>query len=159
MNRYQAMVYSQAKKAFLTQEEAEDFTQEVFLQAFESLSQFRGEAQFSTWIFQIARFKLSKQFKKKKVVTEPWLDEIYAIPETKQESIVETIHKEDRHRSLRDLITKLPKSYQLPIILHFFENKPLKEISSELNIKLNTIKSNIARGKELLRKWWAHEID
>ncbi len=57
------------------------------------------------------------------------------------------------------MIAKLPKSYQLPIILHYFENKPLKEISNELNIKLNTIKSHISRGKELIRKWWKHEID
>lgn len=65
MKRYQGMVYSQAKKAFFTDEEAEDFTQEVFLQTYESLSKFRGESQFSTWLFQIARFRLTKVYKRK----------------------------------------------------------------------------------------------
>lgn len=153
------MVFHQAKKAFKTQEEAEDFTQEVFLKAYESLSTFRGEAQFSTWIFQIAKFKLSKEFRKKKLDLQSIGPTNLEIPEPKPVSIVEEIHKHETQNILRGLIAKLPKSYQMPIILHYFENKPLKEISTDLNIKLNTIKSHISRGKDLIRKWWKHEID
>ncbi len=153
------MVFYQARKAFKTEEEAEDFTQEVFLKAYESLSTFRGAAQFSTWIFQIAKFQLSKEFRKKKISVKPFDSTEHEFAESKTISVVEEIHQEQTHGILRDMIAKLPKSYQLPIILHYFENKPLKEISSELNIKLNTIKSHISRGKELIRKWWKHEID
>nr|WP_265390694.1 sigma-70 family RNA polymerase sigma factor [Leptospira kanakyensis] len=159
MKRYQGMVFSQAKKAFLTDEEAEDFTQEVFLKTYESLSQFRGESQFSTWLFQIARFRLTKVFKKKKLPITDWKEDISSVADHSKPSVVDILDKEETSHNLRSLIAKLPKSYQMPILLHYFENKPLKEIASDLNIKLGTIKSHISRGKDLIRKWWSHEIE
>ncbi|MBL0953794.1 MAG: sigma-70 family RNA polymerase sigma factor [Leptospira sp.] len=159
MKRYQGMVFSQASKAFLSEEEAEDFTQEVFLKAYESLSQFRGEAQFSTWLFQIAKFRLTKVNKKKSHLITDWTEEVSSLADKSKPSVAEILDKEETHHTLHSLIAKLPKSYQLPIHLHYFENKPLKEIANDLNIKLNTIKSHISRGKELLRKWWSHEIE
>ncbi|TGL86832.1 sigma-70 family RNA polymerase sigma factor [Leptospira congkakensis] len=159
MKRYQGMVFSQAKKAFLTEEEAEDFTQEVFLKAYESLSQFRGESQFSTWLYQIARFRLTKVFKKKKLPITDWKEDISFVADHSKPSVVEILDKEETSHNLRSLIARLPKSYQMPILLHYFENKPLKEIAADLNIKMGTIKSHISRGKDLLRKWWSHEIE
>ncbi|TGL51611.1 sigma-70 family RNA polymerase sigma factor [Leptospira kemamanensis] len=159
MKRYQGMLYSQARRAFLSEEEAEDFTQEIFLKAYESLSQFRGEAQFSTWLFQIAKFRLTKVNKKKTHLLTDWSEDVTTVPDQSNPSVVEMLDKEETHLTLHSLIAKLPKSYQLPIRLHYFENKPLKEIANDLNIKLNTIKSHISRGKDLLRKWWSHEIE
>jgi len=157
MKRYQGMVFSQAQKAFQTTDEAEDFTQEIFLKAYESLSTFRGDAQFSTWIYQIARNAISKNAKKKKYTTEP-LEETRL--QTKNEfsnHFVEQMSKEADTNLLRSLISRLPIAYRKPIILHYFENRSLREISSDLDIKLNTIKSHISRGKDLIRKWWKHE--
>ncbi len=158
MKRYQGMVFSQAMKAFATKDEAEDFTQEVFLKAYEALSTFRGEAQFSTWLYQIARNEISKQFKKKKHDTETFEEKNLKTQGTDVSSgILEQITKEADWNLLRTLISRLPHSYRKPIILHYFENRSLKEISKDMDIKLNTIKSHISRGKELIRKWWHHE--
>ena len=152
------MVFSQALKAFDTKDEAEDFTQEVFLKAYESLSTFRGEAQFSTWIYQIARNEISKHFKKRKLPLET-LEESHAIKSKTDLSsgFLEQIAKEEDGNLLRSLISRLPAVYRKPIILHYFENMSLKEISDDMDIKLNTIKSHISRGKDLIRKWWHHE--
>ncbi len=158
MHRYQGMVLSQAKKAFSTIDEAEDFTQEVFLKAYESLSTFRGEAQFSTWLYQIARNQISKDLKKKKPQLEVF-EETHS-PKTKADvshGFIDQIAKEEDGNLLRTLISRLPHVYRKPIVLHYFENMPLREISENMDIKLNTIKSHIARGKELIRKWWHHE--
>nr|WP_267899527.1 sigma-70 family RNA polymerase sigma factor [Leptospira biflexa] len=159
MKRYQGMVHSQARKAFLSEEEAEDFTQDVFIKAYESLSLFRGEAQFSTWLFQIAKFRLTKVNKKKSHIFTDWSEDVATVADKSKPSVVDILDKEETHLTLHSLIAKLPKSYQLPIRLHYFENKPLKEIANDLNIKLGTIKSHISRGKDLLRKWWSHEIE
>ena len=152
------MVSSQALKAFDTKDEAEDFTQEVFLKVYESLSTFRGEAQFSTWIYQIARNEISKHFKKRKPTLET-LEESHGIHAKSDLSsgIIEQIAKEEDGNLLRSLISQLPAVYRKPIILHYFENMSLKEISDDMDIKLNTIKSHISRGKDLIRKWWHHE--
>ena len=64
MDKYQGMVFSQAIKFTGNQEEAEDLTQEIFLKAFEALSTFKGESQFSTWIFSIARNQILMKHRK-----------------------------------------------------------------------------------------------
>lgn len=158
MKRYQGMVFSQARKAFPTKDEAEDFTQEVFLKAYESLSTFRGQAQFSTWIYQIARNEISRHFKNKKP-DHATLEDTHGTKSKTDVSqgFIDQLVKEEDGNLLRSLISRLPAVYRKPIILHYFENMSLKEISSDMDIKLNTIKSHIARGKELIRKWWHHE--
>lgn len=157
MKRYQGMVFSQASKAFVTVDEAEDFTQEIFLKAYESLSTFRGEAQFSTWLYQIARNEISRIYKKKKPLTES-LDESHITSVSlKAAGVFDHLAKEEEGNLLRSLISRLPLVYRKPIILHFFENRSLKEISEDLDIKINTLKSHISRGKDLIRKCWKHE--
>ncbi len=158
MSRYEGMIEAQSRKAFPNSDEAEDFQQEVFLKAYESLSLFRGEAQFSTWLYQIARFQLIRHWKRKKVDMTTWDKELEET--TADLSAIEisvSLEKEEDHKLLKKLIAKLPLMYRKPILLHYFENKPLKEISNSLNIKLGTIKSNISRGKDLIRKWWIDE--
>ncbi|HNH09948.1 MAG TPA: RNA polymerase sigma factor, partial [Leptospiraceae bacterium] len=59
------MIYSQCLKFAETKEEAEDMAQEIFLKAFESLSKFRGESMFSTWLFQIGRNLVLEKIRKK----------------------------------------------------------------------------------------------
>jgi RNA polymerase sigma-70 factor, ECF subfamily len=158
MSRYEGMIEAQARKAFPNTEEAEDFKQDVFLKAYESLSLFRGEAQFSTWLYQIARFQLIRFWKQKKIPVTTWdqtLEE--TTPDSSIPLFSETLEKEEDHRLLKQLIAKLPLVYRKPILLHYFENRPLREISDNLNIKIGTIKSHISRGKDLIRKWWIHE--
>ena len=64
MDKYQGMVFAQAIKYTGNQEEAEDLTQEIFLKAFEALSTFKGESQFSTWVYSIARNQILMKYRK-----------------------------------------------------------------------------------------------
>ncbi|WP_000299999.1 RNA polymerase sigma factor, partial [Leptospira interrogans] len=54
----------QAIKAFRNETEAEDFTQDIFLKAFESQSTFQGRSQFSTWLFVIARNDIIRRYRR-----------------------------------------------------------------------------------------------
>ncbi|GBF51553.1 putative RNA polymerase sigma factor SigW [Leptospira ryugenii] len=158
MKRYEGMVLSQARRAFSSSDEAEDFAQEVFLKAYESLSTFRGEAQFSTWLYQIARNLIIKSSKKKSPIMETLVETQVASHKADiGDEILRGMREESDKRLLQMLLSRLPLVYRKPIILHYFENRPLKEISADLNVKINTLKSHISRGKELLRKWWQHE--
>jgi len=159
VNKYSGLVYSLANKSFSSKDEVEDFAQDVFLSAYESLSGFRGEAQFSTWLYQIAKNRLAKHWNKKvRIKEDPWKESILEHADQEKASIGEFLEKEEIQDTLRRLIQRLPKMYQLPIILHYFENRPLQEISQNLNIKINTIKSHISRGKDLIRKWWPQDF-
>ncbi|XDD50422.1 RNA polymerase sigma factor [Leptospira sp. WS92.C1] len=158
MNRYQGLIYSQAIKAFRNKTEAEDFTQDIFLKAFESLSTFQGRSQFSTWLFTIARNEIIRRYRKE----HPEVSGLEALilaentKEKKNEISSEQenkILKQEGSEKIRNLVESLPELYRKPITLHYFENMSYKEISKKLNLKMNTLKSYIFRGKEIMRDW------
>ncbi|EQA63531.1 RNA polymerase sigma factor [Leptospira alexanderi] len=158
MNRYQGLIYSQAIKAFRNETEAEDFTQDIFLKAFESLSTFQGRSQFSTWLFVIARNDIIRRYRKEHPEISG-LDTLLLVEneiEKKNEisSEQETkLLKQEISEKIRSLVESLPELYRKPIMLHYFENMSYKEISKKLNLKMNTLKSYIFRGKEIMRDW------
>ena len=63
---WQDMVYNTALGILHNAEDAEDVTQETFMQAFESVSSFKGESKFSTWLYRITISKAMDHIRKKK---------------------------------------------------------------------------------------------
>jgi RNA polymerase sigma-70 factor (ECF subfamily) len=157
------MIYSQAIKITRNPEEAEDITQEVFLKSFEKLSTFKGESAFSTWIFKIGQnLALERQRKLQKITVESpnHFEELEnsssfsTSPENSPESLV---LKKEISQTLKELLSRLPMNYKNPLLLYYFENMSYLEISEKMGVKLNTIKSYILRGKELLKGWLQNE--
>ncbi|TGK02963.1 sigma-70 family RNA polymerase sigma factor [Leptospira langatensis] len=155
---YEAMVYSQAKKAFRNQSEAEDFTQDVFLKAFESLSTFKGRSKFSTWLFSIARNEIIRRYRKEHPEVDASIEGLSSGQTGEGFSSQESeILERETTEKIRSLVDRLPELYRKPISLHYFENMSYKDISENLNLKMNTLKSYIFRGKEILRDWLKKE--
>ena len=63
---WQNMVYNTALGILQNAEDAEDVTQETFVQVFESVSSFKGESKFSTWLYRITVSKARDHIRKKK---------------------------------------------------------------------------------------------
>ena len=60
---------------------------------------------------------------------------------------------------IASLLSRLPSNYKNPLMLYYFENMSYKEISEKLDIKVNTLKSYIFRGKELMKDWLQKDND
>ena len=156
------MVFSQAIKFTGNQEEAEDLTQEIFLKAFEALSTFKGESQFSTWIFSIARNQILMKHRKESSrpqIAHEDVEEVHnkyfdKIKKWREQITPEMqILKQEMNAKIASLLSRLPANYKNPLMLYYFENMSYKEISEKLDIKVNTLKSYIFRGKELMKDW------
>ncbi len=162
MDKYQGMVYSQALKFTGNQEEAEDLTQEIFLKAFEALSTFKGESQFSTWIYSIARNQILMKHRKESTnpkISIQDMEEVHnkyfdKIKKWKDQLNPEMqILKQEMNSKIQSMLSRLPSNYKKPLILYYFENMSYNEIAESMNIKVNTLKSYIFRGRELLKEW------
>ncbi|MBP9886423.1 MAG: RNA polymerase sigma factor [Leptospiraceae bacterium] len=162
MDKYQGMVFSQAIKFTGNQEEAEDLTQEIFLKAFEALSTFKGESQFSTWIFSIARNQILMKHRKESSrpqIAHEDVEEVHnkyfdKIKKWREQITPEMqMLKQEMNTKITSLLSRLPANYKNPLMLYYFENMSYKEISEKLDIKVNTLKSYIFRGKELMKDW------
>lgn len=130
---------------------AEDIIQEVFINVYHHLDSFEQRSSYKTWLYKItankARDYLRKSFFKRNFITDSisfLLKPDISTPE------LDLINKSE-NRQIANMVLELPLIYREIIILYFYENMKLTEISSLLDINISTVKSRISRGKKLLK--------
>lgn len=126
-------------------EEAEDVVQETFIKVFEKIESFRENSGLYTWIYKIAiNLSRDKLRKKKDVVI---LDDEIIGSEDVEAYVENNIDKE----TLKQELFKLHPIYMEVMILFYFDEFSIKEISALLDEKEGTIKSRLSRGRNILK--------
>lgn len=127
--------------------EAEDNLQEGFIRVFTYIKKFRHEGSLEGWIRRIMVNVSLEKFRKQNVMHPVEDIQLY---ETNQysDNIIEKITADE----LLDLIKELPPRYQMVFNLFVIEGMNHKEISEEMGITEGTSKSNLARGREILKR-------
>lgn len=157
---YKSKVYSTAF-GFLTDEsDAEDITQEVFIQVFRSIKYFKERSQLSTWIYRITVTKCIDLIRKRK--TKKSLSFITDIFEKKDKEKKETfinyehpgVETDKRELSARLFmeIDRLPESQRIAFVLNKVELLSYKEISEIMETSVPAVESLISRAKANLKK-------
>ena len=143
-------VYSLCLRMTANSAEAEDLTQEAFLQLFRKIATFRGESAFSTWLHRMAVNVVLMQLRKKSLPVVP-LDDT-------QENEEETPRKElgaqdpvlsgtiDRLR-LQRAVEALPPGYRRIFVLHDVEGYEHNEIATMLGCSIGNSKSQLHKSK------------
>ena len=127
--------------------EAEDVLQESFINAFTKLNSFKGDASFGSWLKRIVINKSLNVVRKKKTFYED-------LNEDKIESIEEQDSEINEGYTVKDIRTamqRLPDGYRVIFSLYMFEDLSHQEISEQLNISINTSKSQLSRAKSKLK--------
>lgn len=166
-NNFRQLFHENNKKVFnvalnflQNREDAEDITQEVFIEVFRSFHQFNERSAVSTWIYRIAVNKSLDFLKaKKRKKRFAFLTQLFH-PET-GEVLHEVSHFEhpgvslenkERSQILFRAIEKLPDSQKTAFILFRIEGLPQKEVAQVMNITEKAVESLVQRAKENLRK-------
>jgi RNA polymerase sigma-70 factor, ECF subfamily len=140
------LAYSYVKDYYI----AEDLTQEVFVKCYEKIHTFKGESSLKTWLFIITINKCKDHLRSsyfKKFI--PSIIHPYKLTTTK-ESPDKVMEKEYNKKTLSDAILLLPLKYREVIILFYFQDLKIKQISDLLNTNENTIKTRLRKAKKLL---------
>ena len=124
---------------------ADDLAQEAFLKAYKNIRSFRGEAKFSTWLYRIAYNCFREEARKRK--------ELVGIDETQLEAEQDpqTVDPALRH-DLAQALQLLPIHERTAILLCCQNGLSHDEASRVLDIPLGTVKTNVLRGREKLKK-------
>ncbi len=130
--------------------EAEDLTQDVFVQVFRKLGSFRGESAFTTWLHRLAVNQVLMHFRKNHVRKEQ-LTEDGEFP-----GIMIDQNKFNRspvldRLALNEAIVQLPHGYRMVFVLHDVEGLDHNEIASLLGCSIGTSKSQLYRARMRLR--------
>ena len=136
--------------------EAEDLTQEAFLQLFRKISTFRGESAFSTWLHRLA-VNVVLMHLRKKGLQQISLDEV----DHSQDEPVKRDYGDDDRRlvgsidriSLQQAIADLPPGYRTVFVLHDIEGYEHNEIAEIMNCSVGNSKSQLHKARMKLREW------
>jgi RNA polymerase sigma-70 factor (ECF subfamily) len=130
--------------------DAEEVAQEVFIRAHRGLASFRGDAQFSSWIYRIA-FNQAVNLKERIR---------YRVPHVSDQTLANTAsaaadpHREleiaRRNQAILECIYELPEIYQSAVRLHYWIGASIEEIATFLGVPDNTAKSYLHRSRKLL---------
>lgn len=141
---------------------AQDITSEVFFKAMTKLHTFSWRnISFSSWLYKIANNEIKMYYRKKerKFFSLEFLFERhnFEFPDTtdiEKDYIAaeEALSRKKQFKEVQKHLLKQQLIYQEVLVLRFFEEKSLREISEITGKNLNTVKSLISRGKEKLRQ-------
>lgn len=146
------MIYSLGMRLFNSESDANDFVQDVYIFASGKRGKFAGKSKFSTWLYSVAmNFGLSRLKKTEKLQLKSTEESLTDIKENDSGVVNKLIEREFKDE-IAMALEKLPETYRLPLVLHYYEELPYHEIAKNLGIKEGTIKSNIHRGKKILRQ-------
>lgn len=162
--RYNSMVFSLAYQVLGDWEEALDVSQEVFLTIYRKLDSFRGESSLKTWIYSIALHRAANRYRwwnrlrrrgsvslEDHLARKPGEDYSISLKSSIRSPEQELLLKEEREQITRWL-QELPLLQRAAVILRDIEGLTYEEIAESLKVSLGTVKSRIARGRELLKR-------
>jgi RNA polymerase sigma-70 factor, ECF subfamily len=149
---YHCVVYSICLRMTQNIPEAEDLTQDVFVQLFRTIGSFRGESTFTTWLHRLTVNCVLMQFRKRKVrqklVRENGNWPAYTIANIADQGQVRIVDR----ILLSEVVAKLPKGYREAIILHDIEGLDHDEIAERRGRSVGTSKSQLHKGRAMLRQ-------
>ena len=124
---------------------ADDLAQEAFLRAYRKLASFRGEARFSTWLYRIAYNCFREDARKRKELVGLDDEQLHA------EHDPQTVDPALRH-DLMHALNLLPLHERTAVVLCCQNGLSHDEASRVLEIPLGTVKTNVLRGREKLKR-------
>jgi len=123
---------------------ADDLAQEAFLKVFRSIGAFHGNARFTTWLYRVA-YNVFLDHQRKRGATAP----LEHANESPSGDRVEALHDQiDMDR----LLNLLPDRQRAVFDLHYRKDMSHQEIADALGVPLGTVKSDLARGIDDLRR-------
>ena len=165
VERHSERAFQLAYSILQNRQEAEEVVQDAFLRIYRSLGNFRGDAQFTTWMYRIVVNLCNNKFRWNKVrginrtisIDAPLPnaegDESLRLelPSSEAPPDEQLAFAELRER-VEKAMAQLPESYRTAVMLRNVQQLDYEEIAKILDCAVGTVKSRINRGRELLRQ-------
>ena len=162
---YSPRLYNTAYGLLKSKQDVEEVVQDAFIRAFRALNNFRGDASFETWMHRITinlarnKYHWNRRRGGNETINIPdmtdecqeQLDYLYPDNRMRPDFIIENSELESE---IMNGFADLPESLRKTMELRLISNLQYEEIAAQLSCKVGTVKSRLARGRELLRKYF-----
>lgn len=152
---YKAYVFAIILNFVKQQDEAENVAQEVFMQIYRSLPQYRFQS-FKSWIGKIATTKaIDWQRKQAKLSREePRMDLLEIIGTGGTHTPEEILLQEEKQKRVWEVCRELPAAYRRTIIKFYLEGKSYQQIAQEEGTTVKTVESRLYRARSIFKERW-----
>jgi RNA polymerase sigma-70 factor (ECF subfamily) len=150
IGRHHGAAYAVIRGILGDSDEVEDVLQQVYIKIHRGLPSFRGEARFSTWVYQIARNEALNAAKRRRFETTPIEDVALAAPESS--SPERAYGQRELGERMEAAMARLDESHRLALELRYMGDRSYDEIAEMMQIPLGTVKTYIHRGKAQLKE-------
>ena len=164
VSRYQAYVFTLTLRMIKAREDAEEVAQDVFVKAYRSLADFRGESKFSTWLYTITNTTCITFLRKKKLDVHSLDNEkVFEVADSKDSGFrANLVEQKSRVNMVNEAIAMLSPDDAEIITLFYKAEQSLEEISRILRLETNTVKVRLHRArtrlKEKMEKNFSEEV-
>jgi len=167
-DRYRPRISQLAMRHMKNKEDAEEVTQDVLLKVYRKVGAFRGDSALSSWIYRITfntamsrlrtnRVERAADQERERLLSAERHQDADLIrplrePADWQHMPDEELLRAQLREAVAEAIDELPEIYRVPVVLRDIEGLTTEEASTRLNVKDQTLKSRLHRGRLLLRE-------
>ena len=154
VHRYQSYVFTLVLRFTDNREDAEEISQDVFVKAYRSLADFRGDAKFSTWLYTIVRTSCITFLRKKRLETTSLDNERTSMQVESRQSgfTANAIEQKSKHAMVNAAIRMLSPDDSQILTLFYKGEQSLEEIGRVMRLDPNTIKVKLHRARNRLKE-------
>ena len=149
--RYHKKVYHKCLSYTRSPDEAGDIAQDVLIKAFESLSSFRGNSQFATWLFAITKNHCIAYSREKRSV---YFEDI-AGNENIAEEIVDFNDRElyeQRELILDNMLCFVRETEKKMLVLKYKQDYSIRDLQKELSLSASAVKMRLQRARHKMQR-------
>lgn len=150
MRRHSTRIFTVASRVLVDRRDAEEATQDTFVQAWRSLHRFRGDAQITTWLHRICVNRCLRERRRRAVVVAPLGDgDDHRDPSP---GPADTVASWEELATVGVALDRIPELQREAVVLRDIAGLSYEEVADMLDISLTAARSRIHRGRaQLLR--------
>ncbi len=153
-SRYAQMVFNLAYRMSGKPDEAEDLAQEIFLRIHRHLARFNGRSTLKTWVYRVTLNHCRSKLGRRRYPTQPLADEndgegARLVDESRDPEDLALAHDASRQISLA--LRQVKPVFREAVVLRDLQGLSYDEIAEVLEVRVGTVRSRIARGRDRLR--------
>ena len=165
VTRHSGRAYQIAYGILNNREDSEEVVQDAFVRIYRSLANFRGDAEFTTWMYRIIVNLCSNKYRWNKsrgqgqnISVDAPLENVSGDSELRMDlpdhrmSPDQQLAYDELRRRTEEAMSQLPESYRTAVLLRKVKELDYDQIAQLLHCAVGTVKSRINRGRELLRQ-------
>ena len=142
--RYSSKVFEKCNSLLKDPVLAQEFVQDIFCKVFEKLSDFRGESNFSTWLYSITYNHCIEYLRVKKKMNYPDWNSQHELPDV----IDELNEKEINSERLMKILEMIHPEEKALLTMHYIDNVPIAYIQTALKISESATKMRLKRARD-----------